>query len=368
MGLTMVDSIRGADFADRFLHLALAAGEPARIARAFALQGGHRASGEPWSRQSTKLLEAAERLAEQTDNAHALAFAKLLAGITQYFQGHWRNTVEFCDQAERMFRGRCTGVAWETSTAHAYSIWGLFWLGELGELSRRVPLLAKEAHLRGNVYAANLLPTAYGVLAWVMREDLDGARLEVRHATTEWEQGSTGFQLQRLLQLIAEGLVDIYAGDGRVAWHRITENWPSIRRSLLFRITILRLSMLHLHALSALAAGSEDTMLQSAERDAHSLAGLKIVGAQPLAYRILAATAARRGNERAAVRLLTKSMTAFEAADMALFAAVARRRLGELLGGDEGREMVKAADAFMASQSIVNPVRMTAMLAPGFGQ
>jgi hypothetical protein len=47
-------------------------------------------------------------------------------------------------------------------------------------------------------------------------------------------------------------------------------------------------------------------------------------------------------------------------------AAVSRRRLGELLGGESGRAIVADADSWMADQQIVNPIRTTAMYAPGF--
>jgi hypothetical protein len=36
-----------------------------------------------------------------------------------------------------------------------------------------------------------------------------------------------------------------------------------------------------------------------------------------------------------------------------------------LLGGDEGRALVEAADAWMRGELILNPERMAAMLAPG---
>ena len=50
---------------------------------------------------------------------------------------------------------------------------------------------------------------------------------------------------------------------------------------------------------------------------------------------------------------------------MALHAAASRRCRGLLLGGEEGRALVQSADAWMANERILNPERMTAMLAPG---
>ncbi|HKW02173.1 MAG TPA: hypothetical protein VJN96_20290, partial [Vicinamibacterales bacterium] len=55
----------------------------------------------------------------------------------------------------------------------------------------------------------------------------------------------------------------------------------------------------------------------------------------------------------------------FTGVDMRLCAAAARRRRGELLGGTEGRAAIAAVDAWMAANTIKNPARMTAMLAPG---
>ena len=51
---------------------------------------------------------------------------------------------------------------------------------------------------------------------------------------------------------------------------------------------------------------------------------------------------------------------------MAIHAAATRHRLGELLGGEEGREMVDAARAVMLAQRIKSPDRVAAMLLPGF--
>jgi eukaryotic-like serine/threonine-protein kinase len=50
---------------------------------------------------------------------------------------------------------------------------------------------------------------------------------------------------------------------------------------------------------------------------------------------------------------------------MALYAAVAKRRRGELMGGDEGQALVQQADDWMRGEQIKNPQGMATMLAPG---
>jgi hypothetical protein len=64
--------------------------------------------------------------------------------------------------------------------------------------------------------------------------------------------------------------------------------------------------------------------------------------------------------------LLAAAVTAFERADMRLYAAVAQRRLGMLRNDDRGRELVGEADAWMAAQGIRKPARMARLIAPGF--
>jgi eukaryotic-like serine/threonine-protein kinase len=83
-------------------------------------------------------------------------------------------------------------------------------------------------------------------------------------------------------------------------------------------------------------------------------------------YFIRAAIAGARRDLVRAVALLDKATEAFTSADMFSHAAATRRRRGELLGGDEGQALVEESNAWMTSQGIQNPPRMTAMYAPGF--
>jgi hypothetical protein len=51
---------------------------------------------------------------------------------------------------------------------------------------------------------------------------------------------------------------------------------------------------------------------------------------------------------------------------MTLYAVATRYRLGELLGGDRGQELLRDADEWMERQQIKNPARVMNLVAPGF--
>jgi predicted Mrr-cat superfamily restriction endonuclease len=62
-----------------------------------------------------------------------------------------------------------------------------------------------------------------------------------------------------------------------------------------------------------------------------------------------------RGEWPKAVAGLESSARRFEQCDMQIYAASARRRLGEWTGGERGREWIAAADRFMQSEKIPDP-------------
>ena len=68
-----------------------------------------------------------------------------------------------------------------------------------------------------------------------------------------------------------------------------------------------------------------------------------------------------------AIALLDRAAAVFEREAMALHAAAARRRMGQLLASHSGQAVMEEADAWMAAQGVKNPARMTDLLAPGFG-
>jgi hypothetical protein len=107
-------------------------------------------------------------------------------------------------------------------------------------------------------------------------------------------------------------------------------------------------------------------LLRLAAKSARRLARQQLPWTRALAQLIKAGVASLRGDADRAERLLANAAELFESADMGLFAASARRHLGQLRGGDEGRELIEQADAWMRTQLIADPSRMASCLAPGF--
>ena len=81
-GLSVVDTIRGADFQARGLLLSLAAGEPSRIARALAMEAAHAAStGGSNGRTTTRLFDRAAELASRVEDPYASGMVALARGV-----------------------------------------------------------------------------------------------------------------------------------------------------------------------------------------------------------------------------------------------------------------------------------------------
>ena len=88
--------------------------------------------------------------------------------------------------------------------------------------------------------------------------------------------------------------------------------------------------------------------------------------AKPFAAVVRAAVAHQRNQHSEVPSLLTAAADGFRRMDMRLYEAAARRRLGETLGDDRGRQLIADADDWMKTERIMNPERMTQMLVPGF--
>jgi eukaryotic-like serine/threonine-protein kinase len=369
VGLSLVDIVRGADYQRRGLLLSLRAGDPFRIARSLAFESAQVSiAGKSSGRRTTRLLEAAENLSGSVNKPYVFGLLWAVKGIQAFLYGSWKKSHELSEKALKTFREQCTGVAWELDSMHNFTLWSLTYMGEVAELSKRRPALIKEAQDRGDHYAMTNLSTSHTMaVVRLGADDPEGARVELK-AIDQWTQ--KGFHIQHHIALLARVLIDLYLGEGLAAWSYVSKKWPAYTDSLLFRVQQIHIDALQLRGRSALAAAMTASdpapFWRDAEAAARRLERKNAPWAAAHAEFLRAGVAAGRGDLSSAVALLTAASRGFDATDMRLYAMVTRRRLGELLGGDEGRVLVQKADSWMTDQTIRNPARMTAMYAPGF--
>jgi hypothetical protein len=104
-------------------------------------------------------------------------------------------------------------------------------------------------------------------------------------------------------------------------------------------------------------------------KDAEALEKEGVAWAKALSQMVHAGLASTRGDRAGAAGRLRDAAARCEAADMPLFAEIARRRLGILLGGAEGEALVLGARTWMDQHQVrlVKVDRVTDLFLPGFG-
>jgi tetratricopeptide (TPR) repeat protein len=359
MGLATVDHVRGSAFQARGLRLALKAGEPYRLLRALALEGGYQASqGGRREKRATAYFKTATQLLDLVTHPHAVPWMLGTRGSAAFLLGRFREALELCTEAERLFRERCVGVPWEVATMRLWSSRALWYLGRLADLADRVPLLMRESRERGDLYGEISLRASVAPLMEVAAGRPDQALEEARVAEAAWS--SKAFHIQHYYALFSRLSAFLYAGRIDEATADLRQTWPRLARSLIMRVQVIRANMIDLRGRTALAAGD----LAGTERAALRLAREKMPWIDALSLMLRAGLETARGRTAAAVELYEEAAAAFDATEMSLHAQAAHRRRGALIGGSEGRVLVDAADAWMRGQRIADPERMTRVLAP----
>jgi serine/threonine protein kinase/tetratricopeptide (TPR) repeat protein len=385
-GLSMVDTIQGAYFHTRALLFALDAGEPYYLARALAWEGGHVSLGGGCTQNRTsRIFDAADRLAQQADHPYLRGIVAMFRGIAAAFSGEWRRALFLCDQAESILRDACTWHAmagnvlggkvqtpvYELDTAHRFALWALMFMGDVPEMARRLPMLLKEAQERDDLYAVMNLTLAVGTLVRLAADEPERAQQEIAQVMARWSR--RGFHVQHLNYLADEALIAMYRGEAKKAWDILAHGWGSYARSHFVRVPQVRIVMWDLRARIALAAAraaaNPQPLLRSAERDARALQKEGSAWSDGLSCLIragvcLARAAAGSAPAAAGVALLREAAASLAKFDMPHYAVAARHLLGRVLGGDEGRSLTAQAETWMRERKIHNPVRFIAMLAP----
>ena len=365
-GLGLVDMVNACDFIAQHLHMALDAGEPSRIARGIALESAARSADWTFRKGAPRLAALSTTLARRVGTPQALATDLLADSISAMAVGRWRRALSSSEQALTILRDQCVGVTWEINIAQNMLIWALMYLGEFGDVSRRVPALLADARRRGNLYLATEIVTRSNIV-WLIADDPDEGEREYTETMARWSQ--KGFHRQHYSLRLARVQTALYRADPPTAWRLLVEQEAHLRASMLLQVQAFRVEALYLRARCAIAmanSNGERRFLAAARSSARRIAREHMPWSDPLGLLMEAGIASVERRDADAERKLQDAAERFERAEMGLYAAVTKRRLGVLRGGPHGHRLQEEAEAWMATQSVKNPVALTRMLAPGF--
>jgi hypothetical protein len=307
---------------------------------------------------------------EQINHPYTTGLLWLTEGVVAYCDSDFRRALESSDRSAEHFRDYCPGAVWEIDTARFLALYSLADMGEVAELIRRRAALVRDAQDHGDLYAEANLITYCLPLVRLAADETDEADEELSQIMARWSQ--QGFHLQHQNALSARVMIALYRsrGVGPCAWELIRDQWILLRSSHLLRILLARIDIFQSRGRAAIAAARSSvdprSLLRVAEADARRLEGERLPYPTAFAHVVRAGVAGARGNLQAAHIHLVSAADQFKVLDMRLWEWATRRRLGRLIGGCEGQDLVSQADAWMSRQAIRDPARMAAMLCPGF--
>lgn len=363
--LRRIDLIRGVAFAARSCLEAIRVGEPNRIARGLALEGMHLAvPGARSSVRAEKLIETAKRLVADTDDRRVRTQVTMCEGITAALLGRWKLCLLRSEHAEEGFR---TNEVGEVTTSRFWQMFALVWLGRLAELQQRCTTLVDSAEERGDLYEIVNIGTYTLAVARLAQDRPRDAWDEVSSIMDRWTQEE--FQVQHHLELVAKVSVLLYEGNHREAAELLGNSWSQHKQSLMWGAHLVRANLLHLQVRIALKSLDEGSNRARELRDARQ--GIQALQQENLPWTTALAMVGEAsleqlvGNLEIAKQKYEQAAKRFDELDMEIYAAVSRRRLGQILRGDRGRELVDRADHQMRAQQIVAPVKMAEFLVPG---
>ena len=228
--------------------------------------------------------------------------------------------------------------------------------------------LYAEAEDRGDLYTTVNIRTSTSVRKWLAADEPDRARRDVREALAHWPQA--GFLVQHWQAMIYAPDIDLYVDDPAAAYERFVRDMPRLKKSLLLHAGFARALTFYTHGRLAIASVDAVPAIRRAridearhmarrlERECSAWTGV-------LASLVEALAENAEGHRAAAIEALRKAVERAHATETLSYVPAARYRLGQLLGGDEGGEMIRVSRETMIAWGVRNPERWVRVYMPG---
>lgn len=363
--LVVSELLRGLTLHTSGLLRALDLGHPRFVARALTREASIRAfAGSKRLPECLSILERARVAGEGVADPGLAGVRTHATGMVHFMACEFRKAMEYFSAAEELHVPEVHTFGSGLEIIRFFRLGAKKNLGMLGDVARGVDACLADARRRGDRFLEYQVVHALA-MGWLCADDIARARQEIaRCAARRTDAGRMDLDWS---SLFGRCDVDLYAGDAEGCFARERSTIASFGRSPIRSAQIFRVELSALHARIELAAGTRDAAAR-ADRTAQKLLREGVPYATGKAHFLTAAAHARRGALEDAASTLRIAADFADGQGTPFFAAVARHRLGELLGGDEGRALVVAADAVMRNEAVRQPARMLEVYAPGFSR
>lgn len=367
VGLSRIDYLRGADFIIRALLYALKVGDTARISRFLSYDACYRIfAGPDQFKRGRELYAEARRITGETKPDASVIWAQ---SVGHFMQGHSLKAIELCDQAAAVARDIIGDDQTSTdaflnlvilrsfvpgSKINAYNHIGM--LPELTRASAPFRLAARRNKDRYSEFHGR----CFQQILLLARDERRAARVSIED--NSWTPPTEGYHFLHLLwATYSLAPTALYLGDREIMAAVLSELNTLIRSSLRY-IVLGRLDMewraCRLRLILSATAGDTTEALKVARRTLRRMKKQTHPWVLTLMPSLRASIAHCEGHTDDVITHLREAAAQAEVADMLLLSACFRYRLGEFVGGAEGRELVAAAESWMVAQGVVNPARM----------
>lgn len=365
------DAVTAAAMCDRHYLLAREAADPYHLALALNYRAFYATAFAPHDEaRIAELYALAERFAAPLARAD-------LAGRIALHQGSGREygrSIDVKTARERLLRSRellrgCRGVRYEVDATNVFLVMDPS--EDLAHEARIAAQLAEEAFSLGRVWCAAMV-VGHSSLQRLAAGDLAGLLRHFGRAEREW-QAVPELQWVDISLLYAAADLGHYRGEPEPALAAAEALWLRYEHSPLRRARAARARLHGLRGLLALStarrpAGAQRRreLLALAAADSGAIERLSSTKHSTMACKLKLGLALAQNDRREAERLLRAFL---EAASPQLTSGLARpcahRRLGQLLGGDQGAALIGAAEADLRARGVADLERVCELVLPG---
>lgn len=349
--------------------LALAAGEPYRLAMGFGNEVMFASLGGPRGRlRAAKLLATATRLSELVDRPLLRARVLIADAFLAFHTGHWKESEESLERAERLLRDHCVGANSARRMARYLrkSMWGF--CGRINALRSSLTNGLREAEARGDLGDSITLRTGVATLACLANDDPTDALVQLEIASAIAPQRTLYQRTELISRLAIATYCDDVAGL-RQGLDKLRRHWPTIARERALRHPVYGVMFKDLRGRTALALAAhaeraeKQALVGEAEAMARQLARRRLPWASPFASALRASISLLKGQRRDATAHWEAAVDGFEASDLPMNVAIAKQRLAELVGGTQGQVLRDAASTWFRAEGIRDPIRFARVFA-----